>query len=70
MAGITLSYISQIPLTEEGQSIEPSRAEALSFEMAYARVFKPLQDYIFAPLFFASIGYAIVSVSSHPYDLR
>lgn len=66
MAGITLSYISQIPQQNPAEGEQPAephlRTEAPSFELAYARVLSPLQEYVFAPIFFASIGYAIVSL--------
>lgn len=73
MAGITLSYISTIPqehLAAGDPPLEPSlRAAALSFGLSYARVLAPLQEYIFAPIFFASIGYAIVSLCPHTLRL-
>lgn len=39
------------------------REDALSFEMTFSRNLAPLQSTVFAPLFFASIGFAIPFIS-------
>ncbi|KAH9928943.1 uncharacterized protein B0H18DRAFT_931627 [Fomitopsis serialis] len=63
MAGLALSYLARPPhddhAQDEQRAVSDDRAAALSFELTYARTFGPLQEYIFAPVFFASIGYAI-----------
>ncbi len=71
LAGLTLTYVAR-PLELSGSSHQPTegnvdsennvtdRTSALSFEEAYRRMIGPLQNHILAPLFFASIGYAIV----------
>ncbi|OCH84520.1 hypothetical protein OBBRIDRAFT_829433 [Obba rivulosa] len=70
IAGITLTYICQIPTKDPSESPTPSQqntehvlALSLSFEDAYSRKVGPIQNYILAPLFFASIGYAIPFLS-------
>ena len=69
LAGLTLTYISRPP---EGALTTPpdcavgsqlthiQRTDMLSFEAGYGRTISPLQNHILAPLFFASIGYAVV----------
>ncbi|KZT66977.1 hypothetical protein DAEQUDRAFT_425949 [Daedalea quercina L-15889] len=60
MAGLTLSYLARPPHAQDEQLVgQEDRAAMLSFESAYARTLGPLQEFIFAPIFFASIGYAI-----------
>jgi len=63
MAGLTLSYLARPPRDDHAQdeqrAVSENRASGLSFELTYARTFGPLQEYVFAPMFFASIGYAI-----------
>ncbi|OBZ66550.1 hypothetical protein A0H81_13411 [Grifola frondosa] len=56
VAGLTLSYMEDLRSGE-------ARKKALSFEIAYARILGPIQQYILAPLFFASLGYAIPFLS-------
>ncbi|KAJ3555494.1 hypothetical protein NM688_g2543 [Phlebia brevispora] len=71
LAGLTLTYISRpredtVPPAGSIDSVQcdPSvRENALSFEIAYSRTIGPLQDHVFAPLFFASVGYAIPFIS-------
>ncbi|TFY55571.1 hypothetical protein EVJ58_g8166 [Rhodofomes roseus] len=67
MAGLTLSYLVTPPRESSHAQDQPAippedRAAALSFALAYARTVGPLQEFVFAPIFFASIGYAIVRV--------
>ncbi|KAI0829234.1 Sodium/hydrogen exchanger [Trametes gibbosa] len=70
IAGLILTYVSQPPPPNQSKFLdnhEPSvssthhnqRANAISFEMAFARVVGPIQEHVFLPLFFASIGFAI-----------
>lgn len=68
VAGLLLTYISKPPapsLSSSRESMDLSadeqRAEDLSFEAAFVRAIGPLQNQLFLPLFFASIGFAIVS---------
>ena len=61
LAGLTLSYMASPPHGTSDSDLE-QRVKALSFEDAHVRTIRPIQQYILAPLFFASIGYAIVSV--------
>ncbi|PCH41664.1 hypothetical protein WOLCODRAFT_137530, partial [Wolfiporia cocos MD-104 SS10] len=66
VAGLTLSYIAKPPQNEPDTPLEitlEERAGALSFEHTFARNIGPLQQYILAPLFFASIGYGIPFLS-------
>lgn len=73
VAGLILTYVSQPTVSPgclegslaslEGEDAE-RRAKALSFEDAFARTVGPLQNYLLLPLFFASIGFAIVSATS------
>ncbi|KAI0337565.1 hypothetical protein BDW22DRAFT_868459 [Trametopsis cervina] len=64
VAGLVLSYTAQPPspgsscLTEDLVQYE-SRKDDMSFEKMYQRTIGPLQAYLFAPLFFASIGFSI-----------
>ena len=71
LAGLMLSYVSVLPRKEENlvtagsrlsvlETDQRSREEMLSFHEAYRRVLGPLQNRLLGPLFFASIGYAIV----------
>lgn len=63
LAGLTVTYISQ-PASERTLSTgfdEEGPARSSYFEDVYARTFGSLQKAFLAPLFFASIGYAIVS---------
>ncbi|PSR72888.1 hypothetical protein PHLCEN_2v11255 [Hermanssonia centrifuga] len=67
LAGLTLPYMSR-PTTEIGATPHSGanyeeQLQALSFEETYKRIITPLQQYILAPLFFASIGYAIPFLS-------
>ncbi|PIL36576.1 hypothetical protein GSI_00265 [Ganoderma sinense ZZ0214-1] len=55
IAGLILTYISQ-PSPGEGTG---NAANELSFEQTFSRTIVPLQAYLFLPLFFASIGFAI-----------
>ncbi|KAI0329915.1 hypothetical protein GY45DRAFT_1371160 [Cubamyces sp. BRFM 1775] len=66
VAGLVLSYVSKPPLgAAQKHDPAPSRSEceqrskALSFEQTFSRRIGPVQNYIFLPLFFASIGFAI-----------
>ncbi len=65
LAGLTLPYMSrptaEIGATPHSGANYEEQLQALSFEETYKRIITPLQQYILAPLFFASIGYAIVS---------
>ncbi|KAH9927872.1 Sodium/hydrogen exchanger [Amylocystis lapponica] len=66
VAGLTLSYLIHLPsvATECTPEIPPfAQAKELSFEDTYARTIAPVQQYVLGPLFFASIGYAIPSLS-------
>ncbi|KAI0077066.1 Sodium/hydrogen exchanger [Panus rudis PR-1116 ss-1] len=45
--------------THEEQEKMKQREEDLSFQETFDRTIGPIQQYVFAPLFFASIGYAI-----------
>lgn len=45
------------------------RANSLSFEETFTRLLGPVQEYVLLPLFFASIGFAIVS-SPDPLTLQ
>ncbi|KAI0751687.1 hypothetical protein C8Q80DRAFT_1268885 [Daedaleopsis nitida] len=65
VAGLILTYISN-PHTSARSARssydareEECRREALSFEAAFTRTVGSLQNYLFLPLFFASIGFAI-----------
>ena len=60
-----LSYISQPPseVTSLDENEVQSRLETLSFEHAFSRLAGPIQQYLMTPLFFASIGFAIVSLN-------
>ena len=65
LAGLTVTYISKpvlegspSPASEENATAEPY------FEDVYGRTIGQLQEMLLAPLFFASIGYAIVSCYS------
>ena len=64
LAGLTLTYMSRSP---DGHSLRQDISggagpaeDPLSFHEAYDRTIGPLQNHILAPLFFASIGYAVV----------
>ncbi|KAI0676651.1 hypothetical protein C8Q78DRAFT_36827 [Trametes maxima] len=68
IAGLILTYVGQPPHSLQRRSSTDlhedmrdyaHRAEALSFEAAFARVVGPVQNYILLPLFFASIGFAV-----------
>ena len=67
LAGCVLSYISQPPseITSLDDNEVQSRLEALSFEHAFSRLAGPIQQYLMTPLFFASIGFAIVCILSY-----
>nr|VWP00575.1 Tea4 [Ganoderma boninense] len=54
VAGLILTYISQPPPREDSKT-----TNELSFEQTFGRSIGSLQTYIFLPLFFASIGFAI-----------
>ena len=66
LAGLTLSYLSRPPRGGSRDQDSPNtRSDAvtedpLSFHQAYCRTVGALQDHILAPLFFASIGFAVV----------
>ena len=77
VAGLILAYISKppVPTTSSGDSDDPCVAEELkfrqselSFEESFARMIGPLQNYLLLPLFFASIGFAIVSYHIGIFD--
>ncbi|KAM5540608.1 hypothetical protein V8D89_005639 [Ganoderma adspersum] len=55
VAGLILTYISQ---PAPGEDYDKRETE-LSFEQTFGRTIGPLQAYLFLPLFFASIGFAI-----------
>lgn len=57
VAGLILTYISQPTPGEDSDK----RENELSFEHTFGRTIGSLQAYLFLPLFFASIGFAIVS---------
>ncbi len=59
VAGLILTYISQPAPGEDSDET----ANELSFEQTFGRTIDPLQAYLFLPLFFASIGFAVVSSS-------
>ncbi|OSX60686.1 hypothetical protein POSPLADRAFT_1147337 [Postia placenta MAD-698-R-SB12] len=72
ISGLTLSYVARphVDATtatqaagESDEEAEEERVAALSFEHTFARTIGPLQQYVLAPLFFASIGYAIPFLS-------
>lgn len=76
LAGLTISYIAYPPEREvqstqvdanasQAQVSQTHRLQMLSFEEAYGRTIGPLQRYIFSPIFFASIGYGVVSKLIH-----
>ena len=67
IAGLTLTYICQPLERSQGESADSpaildqaAREGMLSFEETYGRSIGPIQSRLLAPLFFASIGYAIV----------
>lgn len=77
ISGLTLSYVARphVDATtttqaagESDEEAEEERVAALSFEHTFARTIGPLQQYVLAPLFFASIGYAIVSYLSDVHN--
>lgn len=76
IAGLILTYVSQPPSTParsadghectdrertDHEHHRRQRTEDLSFEAAFARVVGPVQEHVLLPLFFASVGFAIVS---------
>ncbi|CAL1717025.1 unnamed protein product [Somion occarium] len=73
LAGCVLRYISRPSdikiedLSPQGSDnievIVKRRLKQLSFEETFIRIVGPIQQYVFAPLFFASIGYAIPFIS-------
>lgn len=75
LSGLMLTYISQpdipagssdadypTPVSDTELGSE-HRAKSLSFEETFTRLLGPVQEYVLLPLFFASIGFAIVSPS-------
>lgn len=69
VAGLIVTYISKPPISTSPSpyddaytaEILESRQHELSFEESFTRMVGPLQNYLLLPLFFASIGFAIVS---------
>ena len=69
VAGLILTYISKPPISTSPSpyddaytaEILESWQHELSFEESFTRMVGPLQNYLLLPLFFASIGFAIVS---------
>lgn len=61
LAGCVLAYISHpASLLQTEDEATRSRAEAMSFEHAFSRLIGPIQQYLLMPMFFASVGFAIV----------
>lgn len=81
LSGLMLTYISQPPApagSPDADEPYPTpapdttlgsehRANSLSFEETFTRLLGPVQEYVLLPLFFASIGFAIVSSPRSPY---